>query len=205
MWMPFGSSQRGRSAKNPEKSLPLPQRGQRQASPRVIGTANERLSSGIASSVFSIAAIYLLRNHSTSSAFQVVLDIAISTTLISYLWIFPAGAVLRHKYPNVHRPYRVPGGDAVIWFCAVLITLWVALGTWVSIFPGRIEKWTGISYDFKGTWGVSFPKFEALTLGTLGVVLLIAVVGYVLGKPVRDRQVDVPLEAEGVAAEPASV
>src|SRR5436305_2443649 len=44
--------------------------------------------SGIASSVFSIAAIYLLRNHSTSSAFQVVLDIAISTTLFSYSWIF---------------------------------------------------------------------------------------------------------------------
>src|SRR5437762_6592113 len=43
--------------------------------------------SGIASSAFAIAAIYLLRNHSTASAFQVVLDIAISTTLISYLWI----------------------------------------------------------------------------------------------------------------------
>jgi len=36
-------------------------------------------------------------------------------------------------------------------------------------------------------------------------VLLIAVVGYILGKPVRDRQVDVPLEVdEEVAAAPAT-
>ena len=36
-------------------------------------------------------------------------------TLISYLWIFPAAAVLRHKYPEVRRPYRVPFGEGGIW------------------------------------------------------------------------------------------
>ena len=46
------------------------------------------------------------------------------------------------------------------------------------------------------TRGASFPKFEALTLGTLGVVLLIALVGYVPGAPVRRRTVDVPLEVD---------
>jgi amino acid transporter len=155
--------------------------------------------SGVVSSAFTIAAIELLKHQSTASAFTVVLTIAISTTLISYLWIFPAAAVLRRKYPAVHRPYRVPFGDTGIWVGSIAITLWVALGTWVSVFPGRIEKWTGIAYDFKDTWGVSFAKFEALTLGTLGVILLLAVTGYILGAPVRRRQVDVPLEP-GVAA-----
>ena len=162
---------------------------------RKLGTpVRVNVMSGIVASAFTIAAIELLQNQSTADAFTVVLTIAISTTLISYLWIFPAGLVLRRKYPDVHRPYRVPGGEWGMWVGTVLITLWVALGTWVSVFPGRIEKWTGVSYDFKGTWGVSFAKFEALTLGTLGVVLLIALVGYALGAPVRRREVTVPIE-----------
>jgi amino acid transporter len=160
--------------------------------------------SGVVSSAFAVVAIELLKHQSTASAFEVVLTIAISTTLISYLWIFPAAAVLRRKYPEVHRPYRVPFGDAGIWIGSLAITTWVALGTWVSVFPGRIERWTGIAYDFKGTWGVSFAKFEALTLGTLGVILLLAIAGYALGAPVRKRQVDVPLEA-GAAAVPGVV
>jgi glutamate:GABA antiporter len=180
------------------------------AFPGFFGVFNKKLGtpvrvnvmSGIVASAFTIAAIELLKHQSTADAFTVVLTIAISTTLISYLWIFPAGAVLRRKFPDVHRPYRVPGGEWGIWVGTVLITLWVALGSWVSIFPGRIEKWTGVSYDFKGTWGVSFPKFEALTLGTLAVVLLIALVGYWLGAPVRRRTADVDLEA-GVEAVPA--
>jgi hypothetical protein len=66
----------------------------------------------------------------------------------------------------------------------------------VSVFPGTIERWTGISYDFEGTWGVSRAKFEALTLGTLAVVALFAIVGYALGAPVRSRQADVALDVE---------
>jgi amino acid transporter len=151
--------------------------------------------SGVVASAFTIAAIELLNRQSTASAFQVVLTIAISTTLISYLWIFPASAVLRHKYPEVHRPYRVPFDRWGIWVATALITFWVALGTWVSVFPSTLERLFGINYDFKGTWGVSFAKFEVLTLGTLAVVALIAVVGYVLGAPVRRREVDVLIEA----------
>ena len=176
------------------------------AFPGYFGVFNRKLGtpvrvntlSGIVSSVFCILAISVF-DSGQDAAFYVVLTIAISTTLISYLWIFPACAVLRHKYPDVRRPYRVPFGKAGIWCGTVLITGWVALGTWVAVFPGTIEKWTGLPYDFQETWGVSRTKYEALTLGTLAVVLLVALVGYALGKPVRDREVEVPLEAEAVA------
>ena len=163
---------------------------------RTLGTPVASTSCpGVVASAFTIAAIQLLNNQSTASAFTVVLTIAISTTLISYLWIFPAAAVLRHKYPEVHRPYRVPFGRWGIWVATALITFWVALGSWVSIFPSTLERVFGIDYAFKDTWGVSFAKFEVLTLGTLAVVALIAVVGYVLGAPVRRREVDVLIEA----------
>ncbi len=168
---------------------------------RKLGTpVRVNVMSGVVASAFTIAAIIMLNRQSTASAFQVVLTIAISTTLISYLWIFPAAAVLRHKYPEVHRPYRVPLGRWGIWVAAALITFWVALGSWVSIFPSTLERLFGIDYDFKGTWGVSFAKFEVLTLGTLAVVALLAVVGYVLGAPVRRRQVDVLIEAPEAGA-----
>jgi len=151
--------------------------------------------SGVVASAFTISAIQLLSNKSTADAFTVVLDIAISTTLISYLWIFPAAAVLRRKYPDVHRPYRVPFDPWGIWVATALITFWVALGSWVAVFPSTLERLFGIEYDFHGTWGVSFAKFLVLTLGTLAVVAALAVVGYVLGAPVRRRQVEVLIEA----------
>ena len=41
----------------------------------------------------------------------------------------------------------------------------------------------GLAYAFQDTWGVELAKYEVLTLGTLAVVALVAVVGYVLGRP----------------------
>jgi hypothetical protein len=43
----------------------------------------------------------------------------------------------------------------------------------------------------------SRAKFEALTLGTLAVVVAIALIGYALGRPVREC--DLPLFAPRVA------
>ena len=80
---------------------------------RKLGTpVRVNVLSGITSSAFSIVAIYLLKNASTAAAFTVVLDIAISTTLISYLWIFPAVLKLRYSHPHVHRPFVHPWGMA---------------------------------------------------------------------------------------------
>jgi amino acid transporter len=151
--------------------------------------------SGIASSAFCIAAIYMLKNQSTASAFTVVLDIAISTTLISYIWIFPAVLKLRYSHPQIRRPYIHPWGMPGLWVSTLLTTLWIALGSWVAIFPDTLERLFGVGYGFKGTWGVGQGEFEALTLGTLGVILVFGVLGYVLGAGVRRQEVTVPLDA----------
>jgi glutamate:GABA antiporter len=158
--------------------------------------------SGVASSIFMILAVAAF-NSGQDSKFLVVLTIAISTTLISYLWIFPSALKLRYTHPHVHRPYRVPYGNTGMWIFAGLTTFWVALGSWVAVFPGTLEKLFGIDYDFKDTWGVSRGTFEALTLGTLGVIFAVALIGYWLGRPVREQVAIVPLEAETPAAAPA--
>jgi len=151
--------------------------------------------SGIVSSIFMVVAVAGF-NGGTDSKFVVVLDIAISTTLISYLWIFPAALKLRYSHPHVHRPYHVPFGLSGIWVASVLITFWVALGSWVAVFPGTLEKLFGLDYNFEDVWGVSRATFETLTLGTLAVVLVIALAGYASGRAVREQVAQIPLETD---------
>jgi glutamate:GABA antiporter len=152
--------------------------------------------SGTFASVFTVVTVASFHGGSDAK-FVVVLDIAISTTLISYLWIFPAALKLRYTHGHVARPYRVPGGARGMWLASGLVTFWVALGSWVAVFPGTLEKLFGIDYDFHGPWAVSRGTFEALTLGTLAVILLIALVGYATGGNVRRSTADLPI------AEPA--
>ncbi len=171
---------------------------------RKLGTpVRVNVLSGITSSVFSIAAIYLLKSQSTAAAFTVVLDIAISTTLLSYLWIFPAALKLRYSHPHVNRPFRHPWGTAGIWVSTILVTFWIALGSFEAVFPDVLEKVFGVSYGFKGSWGVTRGVFEALTLGTLGVIVLVALIGYLSGAAVRRQTATVPIGEGPVGTLPA--
>jgi amino acid transporter len=158
--------------------------------------------SGIFATIFMVVAVASFHGGADAK-FVVVLTIAISTTLISYLWIFPSALKLRYTHPHVRRPYRVPGGVRGMWIAAGLTTFWTALGSFVAVFPGTLEKLFGLDYDFQDTWGVSRTTYEALTLGTLAVILVIALVGYALGRPVRKRVAVLPLETE--VAAPAAI
>lgn len=159
--------------------------------------------SGIFSTIFMVVAVAAF-SGGTDSKFLVVLTIAISTTLISYLWIFPAALKLRYNHGHVHRPYRVPGGSKGIWAATVLVTFWVALGSWVAVFPGTLEKLFGLDYDFVDTWGVSRSTYTTLTIGTLAVILAIALIGYAMSRGTRERAAVIPIEDDAApAASPA--
>jgi amino acid transporter len=153
--------------------------------------------SGIVATIFAIVALAAF-NGGDNSKFQVVLDIAISTTLISYIWIFPAALRLRYTHPEVRRPFVHPFGIVGIWVSTILITFWVVLGSWVAIFPDTLEKLFGVGYGFKDTWGVTRATFELLTLGTLLVIILIGAVGYLAGSRVRSHSATVEI-GEAVA------
>jgi amino acid transporter len=141
--------------------------------------------SGVVSTIFMIAA-QQFSTGSNANTFTVVLYLATSTTLLSYLLIFPTVIKLRYSHPEVYRPYRLPFGMVGVWTAGVLCTAWMLLGSWVALFPGTLEQHVfGLSYSVQDSYGVSRLRFESFTLGTLGVIVLIAVVGYVLGTPVR--------------------
>lgn len=155
------------------------------AFPRYFGRFSRRLGtpvrmnvfSGVVATAFTVAATELV-DGSTAAVFTVVLTVAITTLLLSYLIIFPTALRLRRTRPDVERPYRVPGGQAGIWASTALIYAWVVLGSWVAVFPGTLEPVFGLDYDFMQTWGVSRTTFELFTVGTLVVIAALALLGY---------------------------
>ena len=81
-----------------------------------------------------------------------------------------------------------------MWILVSVVFFWVLLGCWVAIFPGTLEPLLGVDYDFRDSWGVSRAAFHGLTLGTLAVMFVVALVGYMAGKGVRERNVPIPIE-----------
>lgn len=145
------------------------------------------LLSGVVATVFMVAAMQL--TGSSSALFSVVLSVAITTYLFSYLLVIPAAVRLRLRHPEAPRPFRVPGPDAVFVALGVVTTGFVALGSWVSVFPGILETLLDVPYDVESAMGVPYAAFEALTLGTIAFIVAIALVGYVAGRRVRREQV----------------
>jgi amino acid transporter len=151
---------------------------------RGLGTpVRVNLLSGVVATAFLIASMQVAGD--SAAVFGVVLTISISTFLLSYLLVIPSAIRLRRMYPNVARPFRVPVSDAVWVALGVLCFAWVLLGSWVAVFPGTLEAVFGLDYPFEDIWGVSQARFEVFTLGTLGVLLVLGVAGYVRGAPVR--------------------
>lgn len=155
------------------------------------GVFNKRLStpvrvnllSGVVSTTFMLVAMQV--TGSSAAIFGVVLTISISTFLLSYLLVIPAAVRLRSVDPERVRPFRVPVSDAGYRALGAICFAWVLLGSWVAVFPGTLEALFGLDYNFQQIWGVSQTQFEVFTIGTLVALLVLGVIGYVRGAPVR--------------------
>src|SRR5215471_17273537 len=166
---------------------------------RRLGTpVRVNVMSGIAATIFMIVGVNLNKG-STAATFVVVLYMAISTTLISYILIFPAAIKLRYSHPDVPRPYHLPGGKPVMWIASGICTAFVVLASFIAVFPDVIERHLGAGYNFKAYWGISRMRFEVFTLGTLAVIIAFAIIGYWLGRPVRQQTADLALVAPAPA------
>ncbi|MCX2711546.1 APC family permease [Mycolicibacterium sp. J2] len=141
------------------------------------------LLSGVVGTVFMVSAMAV--SGSAAAVFAVVLSIAVSTFLLSYLISIPAAVRLRTAFPEVARPFRVPVSDNGFRALGALCFAWVLLGSWVAVFPGTLDRLFGLEYDFEATWGVSAAVFELFTLGTLAALAALGLVGYVTAKPLR--------------------
>lgn len=139
------------------------------------------LLSGAVATAFMLAAMQLVRGD-TGAIFSVVLTVAVTTLLLSYLAVVPALIVLRLRHPEVTRPYQVPFGRRGFVACAILVYAWILVGSWSALFPGTLENLFGIDYVFRDVWGVSRLTFETFTLGTVVVLLLVGAAGMTVAR-----------------------
>jgi amino acid transporter len=132
--------------------------------------------SGIIATIFMLIT-FLVTGGGLHGYFAAVLGLVISTTTFSYILIFPALLTLRRKYPNVPRPFVVPGGQAGAWLCVVLTMFWVVAATVFSLWPGLFTSaWNG------ATAGVDRTTFEVYTFVTVAFLVLIAIVFWAIGR-----------------------
>jgi amino acid transporter len=134
------------------------------------------VSSGIIATIFMYITFFVT-GGSLHGFFAAVLGLVISTTTFSYILIFPALITLRRKYPNVPRPFVVPGGNAGAWVCVILTMFWVVAATVFSLWPGL----------FTYTWsanasGVSRTTFEVYTFAVVAFLIVLSIVFWAVGR-----------------------
>jgi glutamate:GABA antiporter len=144
------------------------------------------ICSGLIGSVF-VFFVFLITKGSLADFFSVMISLVISTAALSYVFVFPALVVLRRRYPDVPRPYRVPGGMAGAWLAAGVTELFVLLTAVTLLWPGAINALLGQAYSIQANWGVSRVFFESVTLGALAAMLAIAVLFWLTGAVNRRR------------------
>ena len=147
------------------------------------------LLSGLVATVLMVAA-FQITGADSSRYFAAVLGLTISTTTISYLFIFPALVKLRYSRPDVERPYRVPGGMAGAWICSVIPTFWALVATVFLLWPGLGVNWFGAGgnpNDSLAALNFSHQRlqYELSQIVPLAVIVVIGLVFYFLGGKTR--------------------
>ena len=101
--------------------------------PRWLGTfsakfgtpINVNFTSGVLSTLVFIFASQL--NGDAAKIFAAMIGVVLLFTTMSYILIFPTVIKLRMTHGDTHRPYKIPGGMAGVWFCGVICTAWAGL------------------------------------------------------------------------------
>ncbi len=158
---------------------------------------------GILATIIMILAS-LVVSGSTEAYFSAVLGLAISTTTISYLAVFPALVKLRYSRRDVARPYRVPFGLAGAWIVSILTTFWALLATISLVWPGFGIGWFGTggsASEVLADLGFADQRFlfELTQIVPLVIVLVLGLVFYQMGQGVRKRQAEVAFAVDDSA------
>src|SRR5882762_11823409 len=170
--------------------------------PKQLGYFSSRFGTPIVVNILSgvIATIFMFITFFVTGGglhgyFAAVLGLVISTTTFSYILIFPALLTLRRKYPNVNRPFVVPGGTAGAWICVILTMFWVVAATIFSLWPGLLTSaWSG------DTAGVSRTTFELYTFITVAFLVVVAIVFWWVGRGHAIHTGPMPLVAQAAPA-----
>jgi amino acid transporter len=158
------------------------------AAPRFLGVLNAKLGTPVRVNVFSgiVATLVLvlaqvITQGSAAKFFGAVLGVTISTTLISYLLIYPALWRLRRTHAHVVRPYRMPFHRVLTVILMVLLAFTVVQ----LIAPGAPFAWFGTDYRPDGWKASEAGLYLATELIPVLVFIGVGVLFWALGAPTR--------------------
>ena len=161
------------------------------AAPRWLGEISEKhgtpvrvnlLSGAVASA--TVVAAHQISGGNLGKYFTVVIGIAVSTTVLSYLAIYPALWRLRVTHPDQPRPYKAPFGRTIsLWLTLLVLFAGVQL-----LFPGFGSAWFGDVYRPDG-WAQSEKWKYFLTEGVpLAVFVITGFFFWMSGKRTREEK-----------------
>jgi amino acid transporter len=148
------------------------------------------IMSGIMATVAMVAAILVnaFGSGNIASLFSIVLGFVISTATLAYVFMFPSFLILRYKYPQVPRVYRVPGGMVGAWIVAALPFAYALIAVIFILVPSSTGKIDRLTYEL--------TQFIPLAL-----IVLLTLLFYILGHNDtrnQDMVVDLSTSESGV-------
>jgi amino acid transporter len=174
------------------------------AGPRFLGVIDAKLGTPVRVNIFSglVSSVVVVLGEVITGGnavkyFDAVLSITISTTLISYLLIYPAVWKLRRSYPDAERPFRMPWMKPL----TVLLMVLVAVAAVQLIAPGLGDHWFSSAFAPSG-WSYG-ERYSYLLTEAIPVLLFIAigVLFWALGSRTRKEVVAAEAAVPAEAAE----
>jgi glutamate:GABA antiporter len=168
------------------------------AGPRFLGVIDAKFGTPVRVNIFSglvasgvVVLATELTNGNAAKYFGAVLGVTISTTLISYLLIYPALWKLRRSHPDVTRPFKMPFYRPL----TVLLMILVAIASVQLIAPGVGDSWFGNGFlpdgwSYGERWVYLWTELIPV-LAFIGVGVLF----WWLGRKTRAEVVSAPAEA----------
>jgi amino acid transporter len=161
------------------------------AAPRYLGKISAKYGTPVRVNVISgilgsavVIGVHEVSGGDAAKYFGAVLSIAVSTTLISYIAIFPALWRLRRTHPDHPRPYRAPWAPLI----SIVLTAWVVFATVELFLPGLGVDWFADEFRPDG-WGVDerwgYFLIEAVPVA---IFVIVGVIFWLAGSRVRHQK-----------------
>ncbi len=110
--------------------------------------------------IVTVISFLFVFSHSINSAYWVFTALASQIYMLMYILMFIAGIILRYKYPDKHRPFKVPGGMIGMWLCA-------SLGLLACVMTFIIGFFAPSSLHFSHAW-----YYQAIICSAIALVMV---------------------------------
>jgi len=113
--------------------------------------------------VGTLLSFVFLRMDSHSAAYWVLTALSAQFTVVQYILVFAAALWLRYKKPEVHRAFKVPGGNITMWVITVIGIAACLFGFWIVFVPPS-QLQTGDQTEYQLMLVISFIILALLPL-----------------------------------------